>query len=328
MEDTGRQPGTSLTRRDARGRIVRTLSERPLQLGCGAGIALLLTFLAPAAIAQQHRPTSPVLTAPDFPSGPQLPEPGMLTGNPTADPFALLNSPPPIFSLIPVDTSKLVNSEACDDWTAAAVNSPTVSVSRLEVPSKASSEFQRACGALKDNRLGQAEDYAGRAIKLYPQYAAAWVMLGQILEAEHKDDKGRDACEKAVAADPRYAPPYICLAGFAARANDWEKAYKLSDHALSLDPATNMYAFLSTATADLHLKRLDDAEFYGRSAEKLDKWHHLPAVHLLLAKVYEAKGDRSGEIQELREYLKVAPHAPDADTAKTTLAKIEDRPTK
>ena len=45
-------------------------------------------------------------------------------------------------------------SESCNSWTEAGFHSPTVSASRLAVPSKASGEYQRACGALKDRKWG------------------------------------------------------------------------------------------------------------------------------------------------------------------------------
>ena len=43
--------------------------------------------------------------------------------------------------------SQLIKAEACEGWTAAAVNSPTVSVTRLAVPGKARDEFQRRVGS-------------------------------------------------------------------------------------------------------------------------------------------------------------------------------------
>ncbi|MGH9562097.1 MAG: hypothetical protein ACRD3S_11645, partial [Terracidiphilus sp.] len=158
------------------------------------------------------------------------------------DPLAAMESNTGMLPLMPVDNSRLVNAESCQTWTAAALNSPTVSVVRLEVPGNASHEFQKACKDFKDSRLKSAEDHVRKAVKIYPDYAAAWVVLGQILQQQHKDHEAVDACRKAEDADPDYAPPYICLAGFAARVNDWDEAYALASHALSLDPATDPYA--------------------------------------------------------------------------------------
>lgn len=244
------------------------------------------------------------------------------------DPLDELEAGLGMMPLMPVDNSRLVNDESCQTWTAAAVNSPTVSVVRLQVPGKASREFQKACGDFKDNKLNAAEDHARKAVRIYPEYAAAWVVLGQILHADHKDKEAVDACQNAKNADPKYAPPYICLAGFAASANEWDEAYSLANYALSLDPATNPYAYLYTATADFHLKRIDQAELYAKSAEKLDKWNHVPEVHILLAQIYEAEGQPDEEAVELRKFLKDSPHDSRWETARTHLTEIEKRTSK
>lgn len=228
--------------------------------------------------------------------------------------------------MMPIDTSRIFHAESCEDWTQAAVDSPTVSVARLAVPGKASGQFQKACGQYKDKRFSGAENHAREAIKIYPDYAPAWVLLGQILIAENRDDEGRAACSQAKDVDPRYSPSYVCLADFAARAKDWKQESTLSDYALSLDPATNMYAYMYASDAELHLKQIDEAQTDAESAEKLDRWRKAPEIHLLLAQIYEAKGDRSQEISELRQYLKIEPHAPNAAVAKATLAQVEDPP--
>ncbi len=290
--------------------------------------ALLAMFLAmpqPAG-AQQQWPGSgdPDQQFPhsNFPQNTSPSNPDLGNATP-GDPLEAMEAGLGMVPLMPVDTSRLIEAESCQTWTAAAVDSPTVSVARLEVPGKASREFQKACGDFKDNRLRSAEEHARKAVKIYPDYAAAWVMLGQILRADHKDPEAIEACQNGKHADPHYAPPYICLAEFAASANDWDEAYSLANHALTLDPATDPYAFLYTATADFHLRRVDQAKLYALSAEKLDKWNHLPQVHMLLAQIYDVEKKPDDEASELRKFVKMAPHNADWQTAKTRLSQIE-----
>ena len=258
-----------------------------------------------------------------YPQDPSSSDPDVSHSAPN-NPFATVGSQPGMLAMMPIDSSRLISGESCQTWTAAAVDSPTVSLARLEVPGKASHEFQKACGDFKDNKLKSAEDHARRAVKLYPDYAAAWVVLGQILHAGHQDQEAITACQNGKNADPKYAPPYICLAGFAARANDWDEAYSLADHALTLDPATDPYAYMYTATAELHLKHIDQAELYAKSAEKLDNWNRVPEVHILLAEIYGAEGNRQEQAVQLRKFLKGAPHNSDWHAAKTQLAEIEN----
>ncbi len=116
-----------------------------------------------------------------------------------------------------------MDNESCNSWTESGVKSPTVSAARLGVPGKASSEYQKACGAFKGRKLPDAEVHLHKAIDLYPNYAAAYVVLGQVLQSESKNDEAQAACSKAQELDPGYVAPYLCLAEFAANEGDWKK---------------------------------------------------------------------------------------------------------
>jgi len=203
-----------------------------------------------------------------------------------------------------------------------------VSVARLGVPDKASGEFQKACGSYKDKRFPQAESHVRRAIDAYPNYAAGWVLLGQVLDAEHNREEARKACSQATTLDPKYVAPYLCLAEFAATEEDWDQVSKLSDQALALDPVNNVYSLYYSADAGFHLNHLPEAEKSARSAVELDRWHHVPQLHLLLAQISAAKGDHQTEAAELRQYLKIASNSQDAAGAKSTLERLENKPAK
>lgn len=238
----------------------------------------------------------------------------------TAEPGFAQATPSPT---MPTGYSQLIRAEACESWTAAAVNSPTVSVTRLAVPGKARDEFQKACGKLRDDNFAAAEDHARRAVEIYPDYAAAWVVLGQALTAENKDNEAAQACKQAMKVDPTYAPPYICLAQFAERTNHWDDVYTFSDHARSLDPANDPYVYFYKTMADLHLKRYVQAVVDGRIAERLDNSNQIPELHLLLAEVYRATGDRGDEALELQKFLELSPHDSEWERARSTLAEIQ-----
>jgi tetratricopeptide (TPR) repeat protein len=227
-----------------------------------------------------------------------------------------------------IDTTRVAEAEACNTWTESGTKSPTVSVARLAVPGKATSEYQKGCGALKGKRLDEAEQHVRNAIQLYPNYAAAWVVLGQILDAQQKRDDARKACSQARSVDPTYVPPYLCLADFAASEGNWEEVSILSGGALALDPAGNAYSFYYAAAAALHHGDLSLGEKDAQNAIKLDTWHHIPQVHLVLAQIYQAQGNSHGQAIQLREYLKCAPNAHDASSVKSTLAQIEAQPSK
>jgi len=86
----------------------------------------------------------------------------------------------------------------------------TVSAIRLGVPSKARSDYEKACGAFKKKKFTEAEQHVRVAIEKYSNYQAAWVMLGQVLQDEQKMNEAHDACLQALSVDPTYLPPYLC----------------------------------------------------------------------------------------------------------------------
>ncbi|HKV06031.1 MAG TPA: hypothetical protein VJO53_13120 [Candidatus Acidoferrales bacterium] len=227
-----------------------------------------------------------------------------------------------------MDTSRLVDAESCNSWTEAAAKSPTVSMARLAVPGKASGEFQKACGNLKGRRLPDAETHARKAVQIYPDYPAAWVLLGQVLEAEDKKVDARSACSHALGVDPDYVASYLCLAAFAAGDNDWDQVTRLSDQALALDPLSDPYALYYAADAGFHHHQLVQAEMKARNAVQLDTWHRMPELHMLLANIYQAEGDAHNEAAQLREFLKYAPNSKDAPAVKTALAQLSPQPAK
>ncbi|MGA9884197.1 MAG: tetratricopeptide repeat protein [Candidatus Acidiferrales bacterium] len=335
MEIFGLQPGTPFKSHVA-SPFPRSFARETLSIACRfASFPLFVIFLISPVFAQTGgHPVAPPSNPPSrgvpsqpggTPYGVSPPTDPDMYGGAAYDPFLMMEAPIQTGpAMLPIDTSRIFRAESCEDWTQAAVDSPTVSVARLAVPGKASGKFQKACGSYKDKRFDRAENDARKAIDVYPDYAAAWVLLGQVLVAEHKEDEGRTACNQAKAVDPKYSPSYVCLANFAALAKDWTQESMLSNYALSLDPVTNMYAYMYAADAELHLKQIDEAKANAESAEKLDRWHKAPQLHLLLAQIYEAKGDRPKEISELRQYLKLDPRAPNSAAAKATLAKVEN----
>jgi hypothetical protein len=285
---------------------------------CALAIVLLV---AGAAVAQKARGS-----APEAPIDPLSQLPAALP-DVTPDSFASMSTLPPD-GTVSGDAGRMIDSESCNSWTESGVHSPTVSAKRLAVPSKATSEYQKACGAFKGRKFPDAEEHLRKAIDFYPDYPAAWVVLGQVLESENKKNEAQEACSKSRDLDPGYVASYLCLAEFAANDSDWTNLAKLSAQALALDPVGNPYSLYYAADAGLHFNQLTQAEMHAQSAVKLDEWHHLPELHLLLAEIYEAAGNVVGEGVQLREFLKMAANSKDAPKARNILAQLAVPPAK
>lgn len=202
-------------------------------------------------------------------------------------------------------------------------HSATVEVANLQVPPKVQKEYESGCAAAKSKKMADAENHLRKVVKQYEKYAAAWVLLGQVLEARQKIDEARDACSRPLTTVSNYLPSYLCLTDISARSNQWDEVLKFSARALEIDPVANAAAYAYNATANLNLRHLAEAEKSALRASEIDSKHSEPRLLYLLAQIYAAKGDRANVTAELREYLKFATDPNDAAAVRNYLAKFE-----
>jgi tetratricopeptide (TPR) repeat protein len=201
----------------------------------------------------------------------------------------------------------------------------TVGVADLQIPAKARREHNDGCVALKSHKIVEAENHLRRAVKQWPKYWAAWIVLGQLLEVQQRTKEARDACSQPLASSTSYLPAFLCLADISARSENWDKVLALSTRALAINSTTVAVAYDYNAAANLHLHNLPEAEKSALRAAELDKSNTDPRVHFLLAQIYEAKGDRVAEAVHLREYLKYASNPNDAAMVIKYLAALDQQ---
>jgi Tetratricopeptide repeat len=208
------------------------------------------------------------------------------------------------------------------------VHAATVGVADLQIPAKAKSEYEHGCAALRSKNMAEAEKHLRNAVKQYQKYAAAWVMLGQSLEVEQKTEEARDACSQPIAGGSDYLPAFLCLADISARLQNWDEVLKLSTRVLAIDPTTDAVGYAYNAAANFNLHNLSKAEESALKAVEIDRSNNDPRVHFLLAQIYEAKGDRSNEASQLREYLKYATDPNDIVMIKSYLSDLDKQMSK
>jgi tetratricopeptide (TPR) repeat protein len=197
-----------------------------------------------------------------------------------------------------------------------------VGIADLQVPANSQREYESGCAALRNRKTADAENHLRKAVKQYPKYSAAWVLLGQILAAQQKTSEAREACSQPVATDSSYVPAHLCLADISARLQSWDETLKHSARAIEIDPTTDAVAYAYNAAANLNLHNLPEAEKSALKASEIDRTNADPRVHFLLAQIYEAKGDREREAAQLREYLPYATDPDDAAMVKSYLAAL------
>jgi tetratricopeptide (TPR) repeat protein len=220
-------------------------------------------------------------------------------------------------------SSKMAKADNCFLPPLNGLLPARVGIADLQIPAKAQKEHEDGCVALRNNKIVEAENHLRKAVKQWPKYLAAWVVLGQLLEAQQKAEEAKDACSQPLATDSNYLPAYLCLADISARLGSWDKVLQLSNRALAIDPTTVPVAYDYNAAANFNLHNLPEAEKSALRAAEIDKNNTDPRVHFLLAQIYEAKGDRASEAAQLREYLKYASDPNDVAMVKHYLSDLD-----
>jgi hypothetical protein len=211
----------------------------------------------------------------------------------------------------------------CFHWPVSGTVTAKVSTTQLEVSEKAFRNFQDACSEVSGKKLEKAREHLEKAVQANPKYAAALVLLGQVQRDLQNQDAATKSCQQALAVDSSYLAPYLCLADLAARANKWDQVAGFTSQVLAQHPVKAPGAYYYNSLANLNLNQLDDAEKSGLEAVKDGPPEQKLQSRLLLAKIYEARGDRTSEAVQLREYLNLKPSAEQAEVAKRVLQQID-----
>jgi tetratricopeptide (TPR) repeat protein len=162
------------------------------------------------------------------------------------------------------------------------------------------------------------------AVQLSPQFAEAWFMLGR-LQLRSSEAAAEDDFRKAHAADPKYVPPCVLLAGLAMAKRNWPEASEWATTALALDPPGTARLWYYDAQADYHLGRNEAARTSAQNALAMDPEHDLPNAEELLALTLAAKGDYADAAAHLKNSLNYVTAGPSADLIRRQLAFMEQQ---
>jgi len=230
---------------------------------------------------------------------------------------------PPFPDIPPLSKPEVVDDEKCLPWNLSAAQANPSRVRALKIPSKARGEYEKACSASQKKKLEESEEHLRRAINNFNDYSAAWVMLGVVLDEQHKEQQARDACSHVATIDAKYFPAYLCLAEFSARHQEWDRLLELANVALNLNSENDGYMHYYRAMADFYLNNLTGAQENALQAAEINLNHNYLPLYFLLAQIYAAKGDRVAAAAELRMALKNHNDPAQEEVAKRYLAKLE-----
>jgi tetratricopeptide (TPR) repeat protein len=205
----------------------------------------------------------------------------------------------------------------------AATEGSTVSATTLQAPKNAKKALQKGLELEKKKKLDEARASFEQAVQEYPKYAQAWFELGRLQAAQGQGEGARRSFDAAIQADAKFVPPYVEISVLELQAQRWQEMADITGKAVKLDPFDYPQAFFLNAVANYNLNHLETAEQSARRAQTLDTQHRIPQASHLLGVILADRHDYAGAAEQMRNYLKLAPQAKDAATARSQLEAFE-----
>jgi len=198
-----------------------------------------------------------------------------------------------------------------------------ISLTSMQAPKDAKHAYEKGQKAANDKKLPDAEKHLQKAVTIYPQFAAAWSMLGAVHSELNQAEAAYKDYAQAIAADPKFVNPYYGLSVLSMKENKWNEVVRYTDEAIKLNPYAFPVTYLFNAAANYNLGNLDAAEKSARKFVTMDTEHRRPEVALLLGEILARKHDYAGAAAQKRSYLAMSPNAPNSEAVKADVKRLE-----
>lgn len=205
------------------------------------------------------------------------------------------------------------------------VEGATISLTSMSAPGPARQAYEKGRKAVGEKKYEEAEKHLNKAVELYPRYASAWYLLGEVHRFREQRDEAASDYNASVRADPEYVSPYFGLALLALDQKHWEEAERMTAQVTRLNGLAYPSAYFYNAAANFNLGKMEAAEQSARKFQSLDTTHQIPDVSLLLASILQAKQDYAGAARQLRAYLEQVPNSPRAAELRGQAEKLESQ---
>ena len=213
----------------------------------------------------------------------------------------------------------------------------SVAPSESKLYKRSASSFESGSRFAREKRRTDAIAAFENAIRIFPDYFDARLVLANELAAEgkfgdaiihlekarsvnDKDDRLYDLFARILMQQGKYAVA-ARIYGEAARLNPSEPQYLLTQGTAFIEQASLIDPSKSQAAADERKYALDEAEKALKQAQQRGSTK-AAEIHRQLARLYERKGDRVRAASELEQYLKANPGDPNAAAIREAIKKL------
>jgi tetratricopeptide (TPR) repeat protein len=207
----------------------------------------------------------------------------------------------------------------------------TVSLKTLAAPKDARKAWEKAGKELqkKSPDFSKVTKELEKAVDIYPEFASAWQMLGDVRLAQNDRPAASEAFEQAKAADSEYANPYMSLAlmeleegaADSEYANPymslalmeleegrWQEAADLCSQALELNPQLTKAHYLNSL-AHSSLGSFDVAEESAMLVLNNNQAQAYPLTYYVLGFAESQKGNFPSAAARYQTFLEMQPNA-------------------
>lgn len=193
-----------------------------------------------------------------------------------------------------------------------------VSAAQLAIPADAKREYLKAMSLLERNDVDGAVASLQKAVQIAPEFVEGWNHLGTIAYTTRNYADAEKYFRTALEHGPDAYSPTVNLGGALLSLGRIEESLDLNRRAVRMRPDDPL-AQSQLGMSYYFLGRYDEAESSFKQAKALDP-AHFTLPQLLLAAILERKGNFTGAIEELEDFLR---YHPDSDRAPSVRKQIE-----
>jgi tetratricopeptide (TPR) repeat protein len=196
----------------------------------------------------------------------------------------------------------------------------TISV-RRPVSSKAQDALRKGQQLLLEKHDPKASvESLKKAVKLDPNFAPAFVLLGAAYIQQGDWPEAKSAFESASKLEPQNSEALLGLGVALNAQQDFGGAQKCLQHSLELNPGS-AEAHYELGKSLWAQKKWQEAEPHASKAIAIKK--DFPPSHVLMGNIYLRRRDAASALKEFNEYLRLDPTGPLAEPVKGMVEKIQ-----
>jgi tetratricopeptide (TPR) repeat protein len=216
-----------------------------------------------------------------------------------------------------------LNFKESDFEFAAAKQGVAVSVSHLAIPPKAFSEYEAAGKDLGKHDVDSAVGHLQKAVKLAPQFSAAWNELGTIAYQTRQYPRAEECFREALVHDPEMFEALVNLGGALLTEGKLQEALMFNQIAVRKRP-NDALANSQLGQTHFGLGNLDAAIGYLEAAAKTDP-SHFSHPQLVLAEIHLRRGENQAAAADLEDFLAHHPDYPGAERIRGNIARLKQQ---